>query len=91
MFDDTEPLVNLIPIVLIFFVMYFLLIRPQAKQQKETAKMQAGLKKNDEVVTIGGIHGTVVNVKDEIVTLRVDDNVRMDVDKSAIARRMKEG
>ena len=83
--------VQFIPIVLIFFVMYFLLIRPQAKQQKETARMQANLKKNDTVVTFGGIHGTVVNVKEDTVTLRVDDNVRLEVDKSGIARLVKEG
>lgn len=86
-----NPLVNMFPIVLIFFVMYFLLIRPQSKQQKELAKMQKDLKKNDQVVTFGGIHGTVVNLKEETVTLRVDDNVRLEVDKTAIARVMKEG
>ena len=86
-----NPVVQLFPIVLIFFVMYFLLIRPQAKQQKETAKMQAGLQKNDPVVTFGGLHGTVVNVKDNTVILRVDDDVRVEVDKSAIARVVKEG
>ncbi len=80
----------MIPIVLIFFVMYFLLIRPQANQQKEQARMQSALKKNDQVVTAGGIHGTVVNVKDGVVTLRVDDNVRFDVDRTAIARLVKE-
>lgn len=86
-----NPLVSMFPLFLIFFVMYFLLIRPQAKQQKELARMQAALKKNDEVVTVGGIHGTIVNVKENVVTLRVDDNVRFDVDKSAVARRVKEG
>lgn len=86
-----NPLVNMFPIVLIFFVMYFLLIRPQSKQQKELAQLQKNLKKNDQVVTFGGIHGTVVNLKDDTVTLRVDDNVRLEVDKTAIARVMKEG
>ena len=86
-----NPVINLVPIVLIFCVMYFLLIRPQAKQQRAVAKMQAALKKNDVVVTIGGIHGTIVNVKEDTVTLRVDDNVRMDVDKTAIARLVKAG
>ena len=81
----------LIPLTLMGVVMYFLLIRPQQKQQKELAKMQGSLKKNDEVVTFGGIHGTVANVKEETVTLRVDDNVRLEVDKSAIARFVKEG
>ena len=84
-----NPLANLMPIVLIFFVMYFMLIRPQQQQQKKTEKMQKELKKNDEVVTYGGIHGTVVNLKEEIVTLRVDDNVRLDVDRTAISRLVK--
>ena len=86
-----NPLMQLLPILMIFLVMYFLLIRPQVKQQKELSRLQSELKKNDEVVTMGGIHGIVVNVKDGVVTLRVDDNVRVDVDKSAISRRVKEG
>ncbi|MBI3616186.1 MAG: preprotein translocase subunit YajC [Candidatus Omnitrophica bacterium] len=86
-----NPMVNLLPIVLIFFVMYFLLIRPQQQQQKKTEKMQGGLKKNDSVVTYGGIHGVVVNVKPDTVTLRADENVRLEVDKSAISRLEKEG
>ena len=85
------PLVQLFPLLLIFGVMYFLLIRPQMNQQKELARMQSNLKKNDEVVTVCGIHGTVVNVKDGVVTLRVDDNVRVDVDKTGIGRLVKEG
>ena len=84
-------LVQMMPIFLIFFVMYFFLIRPQMKQQKDLAAMQGKLKKNDDVVTIGGIHGTVVNVKEAAVTLRIDDSVRVDVDKTAIARLVKEG
>lgn len=85
------PFVNLLPIVLIFLVMYFLLIRPQARQQKELAGMQSKLKKNDEIVTTGGIHGVVANVKEKTLTLRVDDNVRLEVDKTAVARLVKEG
>lgn len=82
---------QLFPMLLIFAVMYFMLIRPQMKQQKELARMQSKLKKNDEVVTGGGIHGTVVNVKDGVVTLRVDDNVRIDVEKNAVTRLLREG
>ena len=81
----------LIPLLLMISVMYFLLIRPQQKQQRALDKMQKVLKKNDEVVTGGGIHGIVVNVKDNVVTLRVDDNVRIDVDKNCISRLVKEG
>ena len=86
-----SPLVQLFPLVLIFAVMYFLMIRPQMNQQKELTQMQAKLKKNDEVVTVGGIYGTVVNLKDSVVTLRVDDNVRMDVDRNCVGRLVKEG
>ena len=86
-----NPLIQTAPIIIIFFVMYFLLIRPQVNQQKELARMQSALKKNDNVVTIGGLHGTVVNLKDDVVTLRVDENVRVDVDKTAIARVLKQG
>ena len=88
---NPNPLINMFPVLLIFLVMYFLLIRPQVKQQKDLARMQAKLKKNDEIVTTGGIHGTIVNVKEGVVTLRVDDNVRFDVDKTAVARLVKEG
>jgi len=79
------------PIFLIFGVMYFLLIRPQMKQQRELSQMQAKLKKNDEVITTGGIHGTIANIKDRTITLRVDDNVRLEVDKTAVTRLVKEG
>ena len=85
------PLVQLFPLLLIFGVMYFLMIRPQMKQQKELAQMQGKLQKNDEVVTVGGIYGTVVNLKDSVVTLRIDDNVRMDVDRNSVGRLVKEG
>lgn len=81
-----NPLISLMPIVFIFIIFYFLLIRPQKKAQDEHKKMIAALKKNDEVVTSGGIHGTIVNVKDVVVTLKVDDNVKVDVEKSCIAR-----
>ena len=79
-----SPLLNLMPVVLIFIVFYFLLIRPQKKTQDEHKKMVAGLKKNDEVITAGGIHGTIMNVKDTTVTLKVDDNVKVEVQKSSV-------
>jgi preprotein translocase subunit YajC len=75
----------LLPIALIFVIFYFLLIRPQKKAQEEHKKMIAQLKKNDEVTTSGGIYGTVMNVKDKTVTLKVDDNVKIEVLRSAIA------
>ncbi len=83
--QGTNPIINFFPLILIFAIFYFLLIRPQKKQEKERRKMLSGLNKNDEVVTTGGIHGTVVNVKDKTVTLRIDDNVKIEIDRSGIA------
>lgn len=76
---------QLIAIVLIFAVFYFLLIRPQKKAQDDHKKLLAGVKKNDEIITAGGIHGTIANVKDTTVTLKVDDNVKIEIQKSSIA------
>jgi preprotein translocase subunit YajC len=80
-----NPLVNLFPLVIIFIIFYFLLIKPQKLKEKEHQKMQEGLNKNDEVVTSSGIHGTIVNVKDKTVILRVDDNVKIEIEKNCIA------
>ncbi len=78
-------IMNLIPLVLIFVIFYFLLIRPQKAKEKEHQKMIGLLDKNDEVVTLSGIHGTVVNVKDKTVILRVDENVKIEIEKNCIA------
>ena len=80
-----SPLLNLMPVVLIFVIFYFLLLRPQKKTQEEHKKMIHTLKKNDEVITSGGIHGTIMNVKENSVTLKVDDNVKIEVQKSSIS------
>ncbi|MBU4418947.1 MAG: preprotein translocase subunit YajC, partial [Candidatus Omnitrophica bacterium] len=63
----------------------FLLIRPQKQKEKEHQKMLAGIDKNDEVVTSSGIHGTVVSVKEKTLILRIDENVKMEIEKSNIA------
>lgn len=85
-----SPLIQqFLPLLLIFFIFYFLLIRPQKAKEKEHQKMLTGLNKNDEVVTSGGIHGTIVNVKDKTVILRIDDNVKMEIEKSCVAYKKK--
>ncbi len=84
-----SPLMSLMPLALIFVIFYFLLIRPQKKTQQEHKKMVEELKKNDEVVTTGGIHGTIVNLQNDLITLRVDENVRIKVQKGHIARLKK--
>ena len=80
-----SPLLNLMPVVLIFVIFYFLLLRPQKKTQEEHKKMIHALKKNDEVITSGGIHGTIMNVKENSITLKVDDNVKIEVQKNSIS------
>jgi len=84
-----SPLISLMPIALIFIIFYFLLIRPQKKNQQQHAQMLENLKKNDDVVTSGGIHGTIVNMQNDVVTLRVDDNTRIKVQKGSISRLKK--
>jgi len=80
-----SAIVSLMPIIFIFGIFYFLLIRPQQKKQKAHGKMIGELKKNDEVVTNGGMHGTIVNVKDTTFVVRVDENVKVEINKSAVS------
>jgi len=80
-----SPLIQLFPLVLIFVIFYFLLIRPQKQKEKEHQKMLGGINKNDEVVTLGGIHGTVVTVKEKTLILRIDENVKIEIEKNSIA------
>lgn len=71
-------------LLLIFVIMWFFMIRPQRKQQKELQKFRDSLKKGDKVVTIGGIYGTVVELKDKSVLIEVDKDVKIRVDRSAL-------
>jgi preprotein translocase subunit YajC len=76
----------LIPMIAIFAIMYFLIIRPQSKRQKELAARVSNLKTGDKVITSGGIHGIVSNVKEgTTLSLKIADNVKIEVDKTAIA------
>jgi preprotein translocase subunit YajC len=81
---QASPIASLFPLVLIFVIFYFLLIRPQKAKEKERQKMINALGKNDEVVTSGGIHGTVINVKEQTLILRIDENVKIEIEKSGI-------
>lgn len=80
-----NPIANLFPLVLIFIIFYFLLIRPQKAKEKQHQKMLQTLAKNDEIVTSSGIHGTIVNIKDKTLTLRIDDNVKIEIEKNCVA------
>ena len=78
-------ILNFIPLIFIFLVFYLLIIRPQQKKQKEHQAMIKGLKKNDEVVTTGGLYGTIVNIKEKSIVLRIDENVKIETEKNSIA------
>lgn len=73
-------------IILMFVVMWFFMIRPQRKQQKELEKFRNELKKGDKVVTAGGIYGTVDEIKERYVLLKVDGETRLRVDKNSLVR-----
>ena len=75
---------------LIFVVMWFFMIRPQRKQQKELQNFRDSLKKGDKVVTIGGIYGTICEVKEGTVLMEVDNNVKIRVSKNALVKDFTE-
>lgn len=81
-----NPIVQLMPLAIIFIIFYFLVLKPQKDKARQHEQAVAGLKKNDEIVTSGGVHATVVNVKDKTFVVRIDDNVKMEIDKSAVSR-----
>ena len=84
-----SPMAMLFPFAVMFAIFYLLVFRPQAKERRAHQNMVKNLKKYDEVVTAGGLQGTVLNVKPDTVTLRVDDNVKVEVEKTSIARLLK--
>jgi preprotein translocase subunit YajC len=77
-------LVQVLPIAAIFLVFYFLVIAPANKQKRKTQEMLTSLKKGDRVVTSGGIYGTIQGVEPEVVYLKIADNVRVKVARSAV-------
>lgn len=79
------PLVTILPFILIFVIMYFMVIRPQQKRAREHQDMLSKLKRNDEVMTSGGIYGKVIDLKETVVTLEVAPNVRIRVHRPQIS------
>jgi preprotein translocase subunit YajC len=78
-------LASFIPLVLMFVIFYFLLIRPQQKKTKEHRDMVAGVKKGDRIITSGGIHGQVTAVDDATLTVEISDKVRIKLNRANIA------
>lgn len=88
---QSNPIMSLLPLILIFVVFYFLLILPQQRKQKQHRQLLAELKKEDRVVTSSGIHGTIVGVKDDVVTLLIADGVKVELDKGHIVGKLSTG
>lgn len=80
----------MIPMLLVFVIFYFLLFRPQKKEQQKTEKMIAALQKGDKIITVGGIHGTVSSTKEKTLIVKVDENCKIEINRSAIGVVLKD-
>lgn len=85
--DTMSFLMSMAPLVLIFIVFYFLLILPQQKKAKEQKRMLESIDKGDDIITSGGIHGKVVGVTDNVLTIDVGDKVKIKVSREYIANK----
>lgn len=88
--EGANPLMTFMPLLIIIVIFYFFMIRPQVKRQKELRTFRDSLAKGDKVVTTGGIYGKIVEVKDTYVTMQIDDQVNIKVDKAAIIKDMSD-
>jgi preprotein translocase subunit YajC len=82
-------LISMLPFVFIFVIMYYVMLRPQMRRQKEAAKLVSSLKTGDRVVTTSGIHGLISNVKETTVIVKVADNVKLEMEKTAVTNVLK--
>lgn len=87
---SNSQMISLLYIVGLFAILYFLMIRPQQQRQKKHQEMIKNLKPDDRVITIGGIYGTIVKLKESSLVLKVADNVRIEVLQSAVSRVISE-
>ncbi len=83
--EQPNPIMQFLPFILIIAVFYFFMIRPQMKKAKEQKKFREGLQKGDKVVTIGGIHGKVLDVEETTLILEMIDKTRIRIEKSAVS------
>ncbi len=86
-----SALQSFLPMILIVVLFYFLLLAPMRKQQKKTREMLANLKKGDQVVTSGGLYGTVASIEDQVVWLKLADTVKVKIARSAITGLVTDG
>lgn len=86
-----QQLVSLLPIILMFVIFYFLIIRPQQKRDKKIKEMRANLNTGNQIITIGGIYGKILNIHDDILTITVGaDNVKLKLGRWAVAEVIEE-
>jgi preprotein translocase subunit YajC len=83
---QTNPLVTFLPLILVFVVFYFFMIRPQMKKQKDLNQYRTSLKRGDKVITTGGIYGRVHEVKDNYVMVDVGGDIKLKIDKNALLK-----
>jgi preprotein translocase subunit YajC len=83
---EANPIATFLPLVLIFVVFYFFIIRPQRKKEDDRKKMVEAVKKGDKVITIGGLYGNVTQVDDTSLLIQADTNVKLRIEKTAVAR-----
>lgn len=82
---QNNPLISFLPIIIVFLIFYFLLIRPMQKKQKEHREFLRNLKKGDRVITNGGLYGTVVSMEDDTLIIKLSENVKVRIARSAIS------
>ncbi len=83
--EGSNPLVSFLPLILIILVFYMFFIRPQMKKQKDLRKYRESLKKGDKIITIGGIHGRIVEEQERTFTIEVEGGNRLRIERSAVA------
>jgi preprotein translocase subunit YajC len=89
--QSANPILSLLPFLLIIVLMYFLMIRPQAKKQREKSQMLQAIQPGDDIVTIGGIYGRVEGVKDKnMLIVKIAKDVKITISRSAVADKVQE-
>lgn len=84
-------LMSIAPLIILFVIFYFLLIRPQQKRAKEHKQMLSAIQKGDNVITAGGLHGRVTSVNEDSITVEIADNVKVKISKDAVTGRKPQG
>jgi len=88
---DSNGIVSLLPLIFLFAIFYFLIIRPQQKQQKTHAAMIAGLEKGDKIITSGGIYAVIVKPEEDFIKIKLNDDTIVKLEKTFVAKKVELG